>query len=93
MKTESQAVTENQDWEINWATRGMGTDTIATSLWSVSPLDLNIGVISNTPTTTTVWLSGGTIGVFYTVTNIITTVGGRTMQESFIMNITATEYI
>lgn len=76
------------DYEINWATRGLGTDTIDTSEWSVFPSGL--GTTSPAPTktatTTTVWLSGGVADTNYLVTNTITTVGGRELQDSFILN-------
>ena len=93
MIIEQQTPTENLDYTINWTTRGLGTDTIATSTWVVSPNDLTSSNPSNTTTTTTIWLTGGTAGNFYTVTNTITTAGGREMQETFTMNIVAQRFI
>jgi hypothetical protein len=91
----TQTTTEILDWTINWATRGLGTDTIATSTWAISPSGLTDASPSPTftNTTTTVWLSGGTAGTFYTITNTITTAGGREMQESFIINCIAQRFI
>jgi hypothetical protein len=83
------------DYTINWAARGIGTDTVATSSWAITPADLS-GTSpppSFTATTTTVWLSGGTVGVYYTVTNTIITAGGREMQERFIINCVAQQFI
>jgi hypothetical protein len=76
------------DYEINWATRGLGTDTIATSVWSVFPAGLEIAAPAPTFTSTsaTVWLSGGIADTNYLVTNTITTDGGREFQDSFILN-------
>ena len=77
------APTEVEDLSINWVPRGLGTDTIATSVWSVSPTGLGLTSTASTftTTTTTVWLSGGTLGQAYTITNTITTSGGRTFQQ------------
>jgi hypothetical protein len=69
------------DYSVDW-TRWLNGDTIATSAWTV-PAGLT--KVSDTSTTkaATVWLSGGTIGQSYTVTNRITTAGGRTEDRSF----------
>lgn len=69
-----------KDYGIDWATWLAG-DTIQTSTWLV-PAGLTNSNPSNTSTTTTVWLSGGTLGETYTVTNRVTTTGGRTEDES-----------
>lgn len=69
------------DYQIDWAT-WLGTDTIATSTWVV-PTGLTKGSDTKTATTATVWLSGGTVGQRYSVTNRITTAGGRTEDGSF----------
>jgi hypothetical protein len=63
----------------------LGTDTLASSSWSVLPATLTIAVpaATFTSTTATVWASGGTNGTKYTVTNHITTAGGRTDDRSF----------
>ena len=85
---------ELDDWQIDWTTRGLGTDTISTSTWSVpgasegSTSDLNITSPAPTKTTTstTVWLSGGIAGNSYLVTNTIVTSGGRELEETFIVD-------
>ena len=91
----TKAITEVEDITIDWSTRGLGTDTITGSVWSVSPSDLiiNSPAPTNTTTTTTVWLSGGTAGNQYLVTNIITTAGGRTLSETFIVDCVAQRLI
>jgi len=69
------------DYQVNWAA-WLGADTISTSAWTV-PAGLTKGAEANTTTTTTVWLSSGTAGSVYTVTNRIVTAGGRTEDRSF----------
>lgn len=59
-------------------------DTIATSTWIV-PDGITKDSEVNTTTTTTVWLSGGTIRKSYTVTNRIVTAAGRTKDKSIII--------
>jgi hypothetical protein len=77
---------DNSDWGFNWATLLNG-DTIATSVWTVAPAGLTVGAESNTATLTTIWLAGGTLGENYTLTNTITTAGGRIFQRDAIMRI------
>jgi hypothetical protein len=83
------------DYTINWATRGLGTDTIASSSWDIAPAGLSGAspAPSFTASTTTVWLSGGTAGAYYTATNTIITAGGRGMEETFIIKIVAQIFI
>jgi len=56
-------------------------DSIDTSTWTV-PTGITKTDESNTTTTATVWLSGGTAGQSYSVTNRIVTAGGRTDERS-----------
>lgn len=67
------------DYQIDWSA-ALGSDTIATSAWT-APTGYTVDSHSNTPTTTTVWLSGGPLGV-NKITNRITTTGGRTIERS-----------
>jgi hypothetical protein len=67
------------DYEIDWSDRLDG-DTISSSDW-----EIEAGITegsSNTTTVTKIWLSGGTIGEKYVLTNRIVTAGGRTMDQS-----------
>lgn len=77
------------DYRINWVAR-LGVDTIVTSTFSVA-VGAGLVVDSNsfTDTITTVWLSGGTLGVTYQVLNRITTLGGRTMDQTVKLKIKA----
>lgn len=62
-------------------------DTLATSTWSVSPNDSILEVLSddNDTTQTTIWVQGGTPKERYTLTNHITTTGGRNDDRSLLI--------
>lgn len=68
------------DYTFDWSAF-LGTDTIATSVWTV-PTGITQTAETETTTTTTVWLSGGTVDANYVVVNTITTAGGRTDQRT-----------
>lgn len=78
------------DYAIDWGTllAAEGEDGIATSTWSASsPTGLTVGEVvapSIDGMKTIVWVSGGTAGVTYTVTNTIVTDGTtpRTHERS-----------
>jgi len=57
------------------------SDTISSSTFTVET-GLTKNSSTNTTTTATVWLSGGTAGEEYDVTNRIVTTGGRTKDET-----------
>ena len=69
------------DYKREWAD-WLGTDTIATSTWIV-PEGITEGETSHDATSATIWLSGGTVGEVYELTNRVTTTGGRTDDRSF----------
>lgn len=73
------------DYGYNWAL-WLGTDTIVTSTWVVET-GLTKGADTHDTTTTTVWLSGGTVGESYLVTNHIVTTGGRTDERTFSVSV------
>lgn len=73
------------DYQINWAPY-LGADTISTSTWIV-PDGITEVTNTNTATTTTIWLSGGTVGSRYALTNRITTSNGRTDDRSITIRI------
>ena len=68
------------DYRINWAPRLAG-DTIASSIWIV-PTGITEDDAENTTTTTTIWLSGGSLKTNYSLVNRITTAAGRTMDQT-----------
>jgi hypothetical protein len=73
------------DYAIDW-TRWLAGDTIATSEWLL-PVGLTKMADTKTASSSTVWLSGGTAGQSYIVTNRITTAGGRTEDRSFTIRV------
>lgn len=77
--------TEVLDYTIDWETLLDG-DTITTSEWSV---DTGITQDSETETTTLaiIWVSGGTAGKQYALTNTIVTDAGRTRVRSIAINV------
>lgn len=80
---------------VDWETRLSG-DTIASSIWLIGDDEINDADTdlvqdskSNTTVATTVWLSGGALDEDYEVTNRITTVGGRTIDQTVKLRIRA----
>ena len=72
------------DYVIDWATWLAGTspvDTISTSTWTAET-GITIDSDTNSTTRAKVWLSGGSDGTTYTVTNRIVTAGSRTADRS-----------
>jgi hypothetical protein len=59
----------------------LGGDTILSSAWASAPAGLVHGLDSNTPSTATLWISGGVAGEDYTLTNTVITAGGRTFER------------
>lgn len=80
------------DYSIVWTSWLTATETIATSTWAVSPNDATLTVVSSSNSTidTVIWLSGGTLGVTYVITNRITTTSAtpRIDERSFSLKIT-----
>ena len=73
------------DYVFDWSA-WLDTDTISTSTMTAET-GITIDSDSNTTTTATVFLSGGTAGRTYRVTNRITTAGGRTKDKSMIIEV------
>ena len=66
------------DYMIDWSSwlTAAGDDTITASSWTATD-GITIDSDTNTTTTATVWLSGGTVGTTYELTNHIVTLAGR----------------
>lgn len=75
----------NLDYKIDWELWLAG-DTISSSQWTVAT-GVTKGSETNTTTTATVWISGGTAGSRYTITNRITTAAGRIDERSIILRV------
>ena len=83
VKKDPQAVL---DYGFDWSGSGWLAvgETISTSNWTVEA-GITKDSDTNDTTTTTIWLSGGTAGEDYTVTNTITTSASRTDERSIIV--------
>jgi hypothetical protein len=75
------------DYKIDWSAWLAG-DTIYVSAWTADA-GITINSNSNSTTTATVWLSGGTAGTSYAVTNHITTAAGRQDDRSISIQVMA----
>jgi hypothetical protein len=78
-----------KDYLFDWSAWLPTGDTISSSAWAIDPPvpDASLAIAgspapSNTTTTATVWLTGGTLGQRYVLRNRITTAGGRTDDRS-----------
>lgn len=77
------------DYKIDWSTwlaSSSPADTISTSTWTV-PSGITKDTDSKTTTETTIWLSGGTAGNKYALTNKIVTAGGRTAERTIYVTV------
>ncbi len=81
------------DFTIDWAPfLDPDGDTISTaadgSTWTV-PTGITKEAESKSTKTTTIWLSGGTVGQTYDIVNTIKTVGGRIQPEVLTITVEA----
>lgn len=74
-----------QDYVFNWAQKLNG-DTISTSTFLL-PDGLTSVSTSNTTTTATIFVSGGSAGAMYRITNRITTAGSRTRDWTYYIKV------
>lgn len=74
------------DYIVDWAS-WLNGDTISTSAWSVptgiTEMSSSPGPSTNTTTTATIWLEGGTVGTAYDIINSIVTTAGRQDDRTF----------
>lgn len=82
----TKAPTDVLDYFFDWSSWLTNADTIISSNWLPSP---GITVNSNafTDTSTIVWLSGGSDGLPYTVTNRVVTAQGRTKDKAMTIRV------
>ena len=89
----TKAPAENKDYALDWSA-DLGTDTIASSQFSISPTGgTSVTQTGNTNTQTTVWITGGVAGTFYDVTNTVTTTAGRVLTKTFKLQVVAANYL
>lgn len=76
------------DYEVDWYGSAADpgplyaeTDDIVSSTW-ILPAGITKQSDTNDLRTTTIWLTGGTAGQTYQITNRIVTVGGRTHDQT-----------
>lgn len=76
------------DYIVNWATF-LGADTIASDSWEGTggPGGITSVLETNSTTASTIWLSGGTLGQKYALTNRIVTAGGRTEDRTIYVKV------
>jgi len=74
------------DYGFDWSDWLADGETISTSTWTV-PTGITKDSDSKTDTVTTIWLSGGTAGKSYRVTNHIVTSAGRQDDRSLIIKV------
>lgn len=75
-----------KDYKIDWQANGWltGGDTITAATFT-APTGISISSSSFTPTTTTFFLTGGTVGVEYLIVVHITTAQGRQEDQTVII--------
>lgn len=76
------------DYDIDWTLRLDG-DTIESSNWTIDSGSVVKNSDTFSTTSTKIWLSGGTLGESCLLTNLITTTGARTMDQSVKLKIKA----
>ena len=73
------------DYQLNWSA-WLDGDTISTSTWSAET-GITVDSESETTSAATVWLSSGSPGEDYEVTNQIVTDGGRTDERTITIKV------
>ena len=73
------------DFTIDWGL-WLDGDTISSDIWTVGS-GITSDLETSTSTTSTIWLSGGTLATTYTVANRIVTAGGRTAERTLNISI------
>ncbi len=84
---EAKSAGEDQDYTIDWSEELAGAETISTSAFT-TPAGLTEVADTNTTTTSTVQISGGTGGEEYEILCTITTSGSRTYEKTIIVPVT-----
>jgi hypothetical protein len=74
------------DYTIDWS-EWLDTDLITDSVWTV-PTGITVDSEDQAGTSTVIWLSGGTTGRSYALTNRITTAAGRIQDRTILIKVT-----
>lgn len=72
-------ISEVADYQVDWAEL-IGSDTISGSTWAVDT-GITKDSDSHDASTTTIWVSGGSVNTNYKLTNTIVTAGARTFVK------------
>lgn len=75
------------DYVVDWSDWLATNDTLAAVTWDVPSGLTQPTPATNTTTSATVWIGGGTAGVDYVVTCSVTTAQGRTDARSFVLRV------
>jgi hypothetical protein len=81
----SKSGTAIEDFQIDWSA-AVSADSIVTSVWTV-PDGLTSPAASNTGTTDTIRLSGGTPGAAYLLTNTVTLTSGQVKKQDLSISV------
>ncbi len=73
------------DYQLDWSD-WLVSDTISTSSWTI-PGGIKKDSESKSDTVTTIWLSGGTAGISYSLVNHIITADGREEDRTITIKI------
>lgn len=82
------------DYTVDWRPR-LGADTIVSTVFTIvsgeasTTLHMDSWSITGLDQMTTLWLSGGTLGVTYRILNHITTAAGRQMEQTVKLKVKA----
>ena len=74
------------DYTVSWANWLETDETISSVVWTVDT-GITEGVTSNTPTTATIWLGGGTVANAYNISCKITTSSTRIDDRTFTIDV------
>lgn len=79
---------ETIDYDLDWSAR-LGTDTIATSDWSIVTTDGGLAIVSSSflSPRSKVFIRAGTLKFNYVLRNTITTTNGDTLIEDVMLPI------
>lgn len=84
----AKAAADDVDYSIDWNLQLESGEGVQTSDWDV-PSGLTKGDDGISGTITTCWISGGTVGDTYRVTNTISTTENRTIERGFELTVRA----